>query len=161
MIKRQSGRTRNEYMQLISEYNRRKEKYPKGSKMREKLRLKVNRFKRALKRIKDRGLIYTVINGEYRELPKQIHEAAAKIDAFFSESVRASHSGRSSNYSIAQRCFCKYAMELGCYSRDVSFFLGAKNPNAALYARLRFTRSFKTTPENRRIYHSFLASTKQ
>lgn len=161
MTKRQSGRTRNEYMQLISEYNRRKEKYPKGSKMREKLRLKVNRFKRALKRIKDRGLIYTVINGRYREIPKQVHDAAAKVESFFGETVRASRIGCVGNYSIAQRCFCKYAMELGYYSRDVSFFIGAKNPNAALYARLRFTRSFKTNPENRRIYHSFLASTKQ
>ena len=159
MKKVQSGRTRNDYMHLIQVYSQRREASPKKSKTRQNLTLKINRFRRAIARIHQQGLIYTCINGKYRELPPLVHEAAKEISLFFHETIRASHAGRK-NYTIAQRCFCKYAMELGLKSRDVSFFLGSTNPNVALYARLRFTRSFKTNQTNKQIYHSFLQSLK-
>ncbi len=160
MTKRQSGRTRNEYIQLIGEYTRRANKYPKGSPIRKKLILKIHRFKRMIKTIKERGLVYTNINGVFKEIPKGIHDAAEKVDSYFGGKVRASLLSHKGPYAISQRVFCKYALELGYKSVHVSFFMGAKSPDAAGEARRRLTNTFKWNAENKRIYYSFLASTK-
>ena len=161
MTKRQSGRTRNEYIQLIGEYTRRANKYPKGSPIRKKLILKIHRFKRMIKTIKERGFVYTNINGKFKEIPKGIHDAAEKIQAYFGENVRASLLSQKGPYRMPQRVFCKYALELGYKSAHVSFFIGAKKPYAAGEVRKRLTNSFKHNAENKRIYYSFLASTKE
>jgi len=166
MIKKMTGRTRSDYMSLIYMYNTRAEKYPKGSKVRLRLKAKVSYFKRAIREyIHKRGMVYTVVNGKHFEMPKKLHDAEKFYKEYFGEEIRgcriSSDTHRFSNYTLSQKIFCKYAIEIGCKYRHVGLFIGSTSIKGANEIRRRFTKSFATNQKNKDAYHAFLRAAKQ
>jgi len=156
MIAKKSGRTRAEYMSMALLYRKRAKKHPIRSEKRTKLLQQARGFKKAILRIIKKGLVYTCIKGVYRELPKELHKAADITSEYFGTVIRGSRVDKKGPYTLAQRVFCKYAIELGYTSRDVSFILGSLNRQSACLARTKLNRSFKSNPANKKAYHDFL-----
>lgn len=143
-------------------YSKRMESYPKGSAKRLELSRKIAMMRYRLKQVQHKYK-YTKVNGRYMEIPLVIHETAQQIKEMYGTELRASLSPNKPNYGYTplHYCFCKYLIEVGCKSRQVSFFMGTNRNAAASVARLRFTRTFKTNPDNKKTYHLFLRNTKQ
>ena len=162
MTKRQSGRTRNEYIQLIGEYTRRANKYPKGSPKRLKLSRQIAMMRYRMKQVQQKYR-YTKVNGKYMELPPIIHETAARVKDIYGVDLRASLSINKPNYGYTtlHYCFCKYLIEQGCKSRQISFFMGTNREKAASVARKKFTSSFLKNQNNRNAYHEFIKWTRR
>jgi len=150
-------------MSLMYMYKKRAEKYPKGSPIRNKLLEQVRTFRQSIDIIRKKGLVYTVVNGEYMELPRKLHIAANIYKDYFNEEIRGirSNAKKGFHYELRHRIFCKYAMELGCTSRKVDFLMGAPNTRCARRVRTQFTRSFADNPEYKKAYHDFLQVAKQ
>ena len=157
MRRKRAGRTRNEYMSLICEYTKRRDAKPKGSPKRLELSRQIAMMRFRMKQIRGKYK-YTVVNDKYMEVPVIVHEVAKKIKAIYGIDVRGTVNERKENfgYTVYHLCFCKYLMENGCNSRQISFFIGSPSKNAASKARLRFTRTFSTNPQNKQTYHDFI-----
>jgi len=58
-------------------------------------------------------------------------------------------------HKLARNCYYKYGMENGFEGVFLSKAIGRKRPSTASENRLKFTRSFKTNPQNKQAYHNF------
>lgn len=153
----QSGRTRQQYMQMISEYKKRMAKYPKGHVVRKNLSQRISKMKWQIEKIRKKNMVYTQVRGSFRELPKIIFDANEAVFRFFGKDMRMCRiaAKRGQRLDIEHKCFCKYLLENGCRSRDISFFMASSNKDMATGARTAFNKSFAVNPENKKTYHQY------
>jgi len=124
------------------------------------IKSQIANFKYNIKQIQNRGLVYTEVGGKFRELPKELHDAAKIYDEYFGEEIRGCKLNpigkKNAPCTINQRIFCKYAIEAGFKTRDIGFLMGLGKVESAKLIRRRFTRSFATNPEYKQAYYRFL-----
>ena len=155
-----AGIPKNRYQQKIHTYEERRqrlrEKYgytpgrviPGYGEAVRNLTNKISRWKRAIKRIEERQAKLELIAG--------------RTELFY-EGITLKNSAHSHKPEVcmARKLFYKYALEHGCRSRDAAVYVGGKQPQWPATKRLQFTRSFKTQPENRELWHRFLKHMKE
>jgi hypothetical protein len=133
------------YQSLIWKYEKRRQavrdKYKRGTpeyrKGTKQLTIKISRWKQQIRRIDART-----------DIASKIY---LRINEFFETDIRI-YNG-SPTHALAIKCFYKYGIEFGLSGRFLGKFLNRKSLNMGSELRLRLTRSFKTNPDNRNIYH--------
>ena len=107
------------------------------------IRAKISFCKRQIKRIDARN--------------EKIKSILYSVNKFFGVDIKSNVSNKI--HSLARNCYYKYGMEHGIEGSKLSAFIG-RSKLSAHKQRTRFTRSFKTNPENKKQYHNFLNSIK-
>lgn len=94
---------------------------------------------------------------------EKLRTSASYIKDFFEVNVHkiGGNIGRKKNEQIAKSVFYKYCIENGIRGSYIADYCGLKCKETPCKQRKCFTRSFKTNPENKEIYHRFLIYVKQ
>lgn len=85
---------------------------------------------------------------------KFLNELIDSVNEYFDVDIRSSR--MDGKHKLARKVYYKYAMEKRIQGTFVSKMINRKNIHTASEGRLRFTRSFKSNPENKKIYHNFV-----
>lgn len=132
------------YQRSIWKYEQRREemrkKYgPWGSGKTLQLTRKISMWRVQMRRIDKRDAI--------------LEHITEMVNEYFG--VKIQSSSMDDRHKYARKIYYKYGIECRIQGVFVSNFIGRTNQHTASDSRLRFTRSFKSNPENKEAYHRF------
>jgi hypothetical protein len=144
---------RNYYYRSIWKYKQRREVLRKkyGS-------IRDKRYAKEAANIRTKIGIYKLLIKRIDCRQKKLNDCISLVNDFFDVDIRKKK--KDVLHSLARMCYYKYGMEvLKIEGSKLSLFIGRSKISAAK-SRLRFTRSFKTSPQNKESYHKFINSLK-